>query len=147
MVRSTLQGDSGRGQAPYNRRMRKLIQRTAIVWLALLGVLFGTLAPAVAHALVPRHAVSIEMQVCSSAGMPALTVTLDDGSAPAGAMGPFEHCPCCGQHAQFPVLLGAQAAAILAPASAAGYPPRFYQSATPLFAWSASSPRAPPARA
>lgn len=127
--------------------MRKRLRQQAIVWLALLGVLFGTLAPGVSHAMSAGHPTTLEMQICSSAGMVTMTVALGDGSEPAGVMGPFEHCPYCSQHANFPALLPSQSAAVALPVVAPDYPPRFYQCATPLFAWSASSPRAPPARA
>ena len=129
--------------------MRKLIKHQAIVWLALLGVLFSTLAPTVSHAMAPGQPATLEMQICSSAGMVTMTVALDDADAPdgAGAMTPFEHCPYCSQHANFPVLLPDRFAIMALPALQADYPHRFYRSATPLFAWSASSPRGPPAQA
>lgn len=129
--------------------MRKLLKHHAIVWLALLGVLFGTLAPTVSHAMARNHPATLEMQVCSSAGMVTMTVALDADGAPvgAGAMGPFEHCPYCSQHANFPALLPDRLSVVPLPLSQADYPPRFYQSATPLFTWSASSPRGPPAQA
>lgn len=129
--------------------MRKFIRHQAFVWLALLGVLFGTLAPTVSHAMAADHPATIEMQICSSAGTMTMTVALDDGDAPAtpGAMGPFEHCPYCSQHANFPALLPEPQAIVHLPVSQADYPSRFYQSATPLFTWSASTPRGPPAHA
>ncbi|WP_170976919.1 DUF2946 domain-containing protein [Massilia sp. HP4] len=129
--------------------MRKLIKQQAIVWFALLGVLFGTLAPTVSHAMAPGPPATLEMQICSSAGMVTMTVALDDASAPAGAgaMTPFEHCPYCSQHANFPALLPERLAMVSLPLSQADYPARFYQSATPQFAWSGSSPRGPPAQA
>lgn len=131
----------------YNGGMRKLVKQQAVVWLALLGVLFGTLAPTLSHAMAPGQPATFEMQICSGAGMTTVTIQLGaSDAAPAhdGANHVFEHCPYCGQNANMPFLPPAALAAIPAPVLAAGYPARFYQSATPLFPWTASSPRAPP---
>jgi len=126
--------------------MRKFVKRQMIVWLALLGVLFGTLAPAVSHAMARSHTVSFEMQICSSAGMRTMIVESGDHGAPAGvgAMHPFEHCPYCSQNGNLPALLPVAPPILHAPACRPGYPALFYQSAAPSFPWTASSPRAPP---
>ena len=126
--------------------MRTFVRQQVTIWLALLGVLFGTLAPTVSHAMAGNHPPAIEMQICSAAGMTTMLVELGDGSTPAsnGTMHLFEHCPYCSQAGSLPALLPAAQPVLPAPACATGYPERFYQSATPLFPWTASSPRAPP---
>ena len=127
--------------------MRKLAKQQAIIWFALIGVLFGTLAPAISHAMARSHSVVIEMPICSSAGMTTMIVDMGGRGAPAGddAAHMFEHCPYCSQGNHVPGLLPAAQPALPAPSLADGYPPRFYQSTTALFPWTAASARAPPA--
>lgn len=126
--------------------MRKFAQQLSIVWFVLFGVLFGTLAPTLSHAMAQQGPASFEIQVCSSAGIMTTVVMPGEPAAPAGdgVAHMFEHCPYCGQNGSLAALLAAPPALPAPPALAAGHPPRFYQSATPLFPWSASSPRAPP---
>lgn len=126
--------------------MRKFVRQQVIAWLALLGLMFGTLAPTLSHAMARSHPAAIEMPVCSSAGMAPMVVDLGKPGAPAtdGALHMFEHCPYCSQGGNLPALLPAAQPVLPAPRLAVGHPSRFYQSATPLFPWTASSPRAPP---
>lgn len=126
--------------------MRKFARQQMIVWFALLGVLFGTLAPALSHAMPSSHPATIEMQICSAAGTTTMFVDVGGREAPApdGALHLFDHCPYCSQNGHLPALLPSTQTVLPAPALAAGRPARFYQSATPLFPWTAASPRAPP---
>jgi hypothetical protein len=126
--------------------MHKLVkQQTAWIWIALLGVLFSALAPAMSHAMA-ANAIE-EVQMCTMDGV--VTVMVDQGqSGKSTTPAPdhmFKHCPYCAAHGGaaslppavefvFPVILQATA-----------YPSLFYQSATPLFSWTAANPRAPPA--
>lgn len=128
--------------------MRKLVtQRILWSWIALLGVLFGALAPTVSHALAAATARSDnEVQVCTMEGMK--TIVLDP--APAGKFDPrtfdhfLEHCPYCALHggpAAPPPPTRFVFALLDLPAS---HPPLFYRSATTLFSWSPARPRGPP---
>lgn len=126
--------------------MRQFARQQLFVWLALLGVLFGTLAPTISHAMASHHPEMIEMQICSAAGTMTMLVDVGERDAPAldPAMHMFDHCPYCSQNGHLPGLLPSTQIVLPAPTLSTGYPDRFYQSATPLFPWTAASPRAPP---
>lgn len=125
-----------------------LTQRRVIAWIAMLSVLFGALAPAISHAMAaPAFASAVEeVQVCTMAGMKTIVLAnTASGKQPAPASDHLsKHCACCPPHG----------ASFLPPALAFAFPlvPQssirpalFYQSATPLFAWTSASPRGPPA--
>ena len=87
------------------------------------------------------------LEICSVAGgmnMVPLKLSLDE-SIPAKNAMQMGDCPCCGMHAAVLALPPVS----LAPASGALItgllPVLFYQSATPLFAWTPLQPRGPPA--
>lgn len=127
--------------------MHKFVtQRLVVAWIALLGVLFAALSPTISHAMgAATPAAAMEVEVCTAQGM--VVVALDEApDRPAPAPDHMaKHCPYCAVHGGAPALLPAHAFAFPVLARDTSHPPLFYRSATPLFAWSAANPRAPPA--
>lgn len=120
--------------------MRKLVrQQVLCLWLAMLGMLFGALAPTVALAITPAANAPDVMQVCTMAGMK--TVPADDTGTKAPVV---KHCPYCVLHAHVALPPSASGFVCALPILSSAWPPLFHQSATPLFPWTAASPRAPP---
>jgi hypothetical protein len=122
--------------------MRTLATRTAItIWIALLSVLFGVLAPALAQAL-PAPAAGEPMQVCTMAGMKTVVV---DAGKPAPAVQHFnEHCQYCALHAATALPPPAYGFAFAVPAMPSRWPRLFFVPAAPQCPWTAACPRAPP---
>jgi hypothetical protein len=129
--------------------MHKIVRRRVFwTWIAALAFLFGTWAPAISHAIAFSNAKPVEeVQVCTMEGMQTILIV----PAPSGKTDPhtsarhLEHCPCCATHAG-PGLPSPSRSAFAVPGVAIPFPQLFYRSATPLFAWTSSSPRGPPAR-
>lgn len=123
-------------------------QHVVFVWIAMLGVLFSALAPALVHAVpVVQQPFGEEMQICTMAGMKTIVIgEADPGkSMPGSGDHPLKHCPCCPAHGGAPAMPPPVVFLFPASVSRAPYPPLFYQSATSLFPWTAAKPRAPPA--
>lgn len=121
-----------------------VIRHVMIAWIAMLGVLFSALAPTLAQAMAARPA-GEEVQVCTMEGMKTIAVPRAASGKPVSIDHVFKHCPCCAAHGgTSPVLLAAPYL-FVPPAVSSSYPPLFYQSATPLFSWTAAKPRGPPA--
>jgi hypothetical protein len=116
------------------------------VWIACLAILFGSLAPAMSHALVAANAGVTQLEICTRAGL--MTMPVSDTAAKKSPLGHpqdhLKHCPCC--------LTDEQPFALLPPlqltfAVIGGhdlFPALFYDAPHPLFSWSAANPRAPP---
>ena len=123
--------------------MRTLATRTAVtIWIALLSVLFGALAPAAAQVL-PARGAGQAMQVCTMAGMK--TVVVGSGKPAPAIKHFFEHCPYCALHAGSALPPPAYGFAFGLPAVPSCWPRLPLASAAPQFPWTAASPRAPPA--
>jgi hypothetical protein len=121
--------------------MRKLVkQQVLCLWLAMLAVLFGALAPTLSQAMAAPAQAGSEMQICTMAGMKTIVVD----TAPADTAHFVKHCADCVLHtsAAFPPAANGFVFALPAPPSA--WPPLYYQASAPLFPWTAASPRAPP---
>jgi hypothetical protein len=131
--------------------MHKLVKQHVVwIWIALLGVLFSALAPTISHAMAAADP-DQEVQVCTMEGMKTFIVD----HVPSGQTDPrkfdphkfdhlLAHCPYCALHGG-PAAVPPPAQFVFAVLDiAAAYPPLFYQSATPLFAWRTASPRGPP---
>lgn len=119
-----------------------------VLWMACCAILLAALAPTLSRALtvVQGHAVP-GLEICSVAGgmnMVPLKLSTDD-STPAKSAMQMGDCPCCGMHAATldlpPMSLVPATGAVITGL----LPVLFYQSATPLFAWTAFQPRGPPA--
>ena len=119
-----------------------------VLWMACCAILLAALAPTLSRALTVAQGGAVpSLEICSVAGgmnMVPLKLSLDDSTPAKNAM-QMGDCPCCGMHAAVLALPPVS----LAPASGALItgllPALFYQSATPLFAWTPLQPRGPPA--
>lgn len=143
MLRQDVQATSARPPG-YNLNMRKLVkQHVIVVWIAMLGVLFSALTPTISHAMVLAQA-DERVQVCTVEG----TKTIVLAKAPSGDPGStdhiFKHCSYCASHASMSAVLPSAQFVFALPQLSSSYPPLFYQSATPLFSWTAAKPRGPP---
>lgn len=100
------------------------------------------LAPTVSHALAASGPGNPWAEICSVAG--GKVVVADIGSE-ADAGSHLGHCPLCGQLGSAPALPVAESSGSFAVDGADFLPALFAQSPSPLFAWAAAQPRAPPA--
>ncbi len=104
------------------------------------------LAPTVSHALAASSPGNPWAEICSVAGG---KVVVADAAGATGSQAEagthLGHCPLCGQIGSAPALPVAESAASFAIAGADLLPALFAQSPSPLFAWAAARPRAPPA--
>lgn len=117
--------------------------RALHVWIALLAILFGALAPAFSHAVAPRDRLAGSMEICTMDGIK--TVSSDDAGTGAPPDHILKHCSYCLSHSTPPALPPTTGFVMASTASAERYPPLFYQAAHALFPWTAANPRAPPA--
>lgn len=109
-----------------------------------MAFVFSLFAPALSHAFAPPQLSAHTSEICTAAGMVMMSVT-DEVDGARGAMPDMTHCDlCCSHHA--PVVLPSPPdlppLVILARET---YPPLFYQSPSPQFAWTPAQSRAPPA--
>ncbi len=121
--------------------LRRLFRQAT--WLALVAMLGLALAPTVSHALAASGPGNPWAEICSVAG--GKMVVADAAGVQADAGAHLGHCPLCGQIGNAPPLPVAESAGMLLVAGADFRPALFAQSPTPLFAWAAAQPRAPPA--
>jgi hypothetical protein len=142
--------EQGLALASYNSRMSSFFRtRTLQVWIAGLAILFGSLAPAISHALAAASPRAARLEICTRAGI--MLVPVSDTAAresPLGLMQDhLQHCPCCrAQDGPFALLPPLQLTfAILGGHDL--FPALFYEAPHPLFSWSAANPRAPPVTA
>lgn len=129
--------------------MHKLVkQQVTWIWIVLLGVLFSALAPTISHAMAAAAVQATEeVQVCTMEGMITIVVDKAQSGKPAAPTPDhvFKHCPYCVVHGGSVSLPPAPAFVFPVSPPATVYPPLFYRSAAPLFAWTAANPRGPPA--
>ena len=119
-----------------------------VLWIACIAILLAALAPTVSRALTVASGLAVpSLEICSVAGgMTMLPSTLST-DAPDNSKGGMRmgDCPCCSMHAATldipPTTLVLASGEILTGL----LPLLFYQSATPLFAWTPVQPRGPPA--
>lgn len=126
-----------------------MTRRLLAVWIALLAILFGALAPSASYALsAQRGATAQWAELCGVDGVKrVLLADGDTGHAPDRDLlqHHMEHCPYCATHG------GSFALPPPAPLSFAVigghdlYPSLYYHAPAPLFPWSAAKPRGPPA--
>lgn len=104
------------------------------------------LAPTVSHALAASSPGNPWAEICSVAGG---KVVVADAAGATGSQAEagthLGHCPLCGQIGSAPALPVAESAASFAIAGADLLPALFAHAPSPLFAWAAAQPRAPPA--
>ncbi len=115
-------------------------------WFAIFAMLGLALAPTVSHALAASGPGNPWAEVCSVAGgkgVVADAAGANGSQTDAGSH--LGHCPLCGQLGSAPALPVAGSAGALVIAGADVLPALFARSPSPLFAWAAAQPRAPPA--
>ena len=124
------------------------VHRRFTTWLALLAMVLGALAPAVAQAVVASSDRAAWVEVCSVSGM--VWVKADTGER-AGAEhdGPVpmrdaaQHCAWCSLHGGAAGLPPLITVAEPAPRQT-DLPPAFYRAVTPSGTWAPPQARAPP---
>ena len=120
-----------------------------VLWIACIAIFLATLAPTVSRALTVASGMAVpSLEICSVAGgMQAMPARYDaqEPSAPEKQGMRMGDCPCCSMHAAAlavpPTTLVLASGEVLTGL----LPLLFYQSATPLFAWTPVQPRGPPA--
>ena len=121
-----------------------------VLWIACIAIFLATLAPTVSRALTVASGLAVpSLEICSVAGgMNMLPATLStdapdpDTSKCSMRMG---DCPCCSMHADTLSLPPTSLVLASGELITGLLPELFYQSATPLFAWTPVQPRGPPA--
>lgn len=123
--------------------MSRFTRRFA-AWLAMLAMLMGAFAPAVAQAVVASQGGEGWVQVCSASGMVWVKADgLEDPAAGKPMADASRHCPWCSLQgaAGLPPLISSTSFALSMPA---GLPQARFQSAIPAPPWPAALSRAPP---
>ena len=119
-----------------------------VLWIACIAIFLATLAPTVSRALTVASGLAVpSLEICSVAGgmnmLPA-TLSTDAPDASKGSMR-MGDCPCCSMHADTLSLPPTSLVLASGELITGLLPELFYQSATPLFAWTPVQPRGPPA--
>lgn len=119
-----------------------------VLWMACCAILLAALAPTLSRALTVAQGGAVpSLEICSVAGgmnMVPLKLSLDDSTPVKNAM-QMGDCPCCGMHAAVLALPPVSLAPVSGALITGLLPVLFYQSPTPLFAWTPLQPRGPPA--
>lgn len=118
-----------------------------VLWIACIAIFLATLAPTVSRALTVASGLAVpSLEICSVAGgMTMLPATLSTDAPDTSKSMRMGDCPCCSMHAA--TLDVPPTSLVLASGELITglLPELFYQSATPLFAWTPVQPRGPPA--
>ena len=120
-----------------------------VLWIACIAIFLAALAPTVSRALTVASGLAVpSLEICSVAGGMQAVPARYDAQAPSAPEKPgmrMGDCPCCSMHAA--TLDIAPTTLVLASGEVLTglLPLLFYQSATPLFAWTPVQPRGPPA--
>lgn len=116
------------------------VTRRLVAWIACLSMLFGALAPSIAHAMASANG-DAWTEVCSTAGTKLVKV----GAAPAKQPTlHVEHCPFCATHATPFALLPGAPVSIAVLDLPETRPFLFLRSPRPLSVWTTAQSRAPP---
>ena len=120
-----------------------------VLWIACIAIFLATLAPTVSRALTVASGMAVpRLEICSVAGgMQAMPARYDaqEPSAPEKQGMRMGDCPCCSMHADTLSLPPTSLVLASGEVLTGLLPELFYQSATPLFAWTPVQPRGPPA--
>ena len=119
-----------------------------VLWIACIAIVLATLAPTVSRALTVASGLAVpSLEICSVAGgmtmLPA-TLSTDAPDTSKGSMRMVD-CPCCSMHAATLDIPPTSLVLVSGEILTGLLPLLFYQSATPLFAWTPVQPRGPPA--
>ena len=119
-----------------------------VLWIACIAIFLATLAPTVSRALTVASGMAVpSLEICSVAGgMNMSPATLSNDASYSSKSGMrMADCPCCSMHADTLSLPPASLVLASGEILTGLLPELFYQSATPLFAWTPVQPRGPPA--
>ncbi|MFC7516000.1 DUF2946 domain-containing protein [Herbaspirillum sp. GCM10030257] len=132
-------------------------QRHIAAWIACIAIVLTSLMPALSHALsllkpAKQNTFSFITEVCSVTGTRlhvvdasiASTARVEKSSGTHTDGTSLEHCPFCLTHTGSADLPPAEHIIFPMQLSATVRPALFFHAPTPLFAWSAAQPRAPP---
>ena len=118
--------------------------RRFAAWIACLAMLFAALAPSVSHAMSATGG-NVWTEICSAAGITMIKAPQGQGDpVDADSASHLEHCAFCATHPTdiVPLPGGVGYAPVLSGRDI--YPRLFYQSPSPLAAWTRAHSRAPP---
>nr|WP_315251078.1 DUF2946 domain-containing protein [uncultured Duganella sp.] len=118
-------------------------RKTLYLWIAMLAILFGALAPTVSHALAAGQADDSALMLCTVNGYKMIKLPGDDGKAPTDAKN-MQHCAFCTIHGGADALPASAAVALALSAGRDIYPPLFYRAPRAQHIWSTAQQRAPP---
>lgn len=129
--------------------MGKMTSRQRLrIWIACFAILLNALVPSLSQAINAVQGQGALLEICSADG--AKYVTPDGSPAPQSprdaALHHMQHCPCCASDASAPPLPPRLGGVLPVAPQPQVFPSLFYLSPAPLFAWSQSRPRGPPAR-
>ncbi len=117
------------------------LKRLVVHWAAIISIAAGTFAPVISQAISQDPASNFQtMEICTSSGMQAIHVNQDDSTPTITLDSP---CPYCLAHTYFAPPIN-QLLSFSAPLTVTTYPPLFYQSSSPQFAWVKLPSQAPP---
>lgn len=141
-------------------------QKRFISCLALVAMLLNLFAPTIAHAFSKVSGKPQPwMQICSVSGIQYIPLALNlianndsdytaadsiyfsstaKQSNPDNSNMPMQHCAYCLSHAHHAAVFIQQNLTVFDRHFTQEFPPLFYQSHAPLFAWVVANPRAPP---
>ncbi len=130
--------------------MGKLTRRTKLhIWIACIAILLNVLTPSISHALSSINHGRNWIEVCTVDG--TKVIAADQAAlmkSPLGALfHHLEHCPFCVSDASAPPLPGLAVAPFAIAGAYSLLPGLYYRAPAPLFSYSQSNPRAPPASA
>lgn len=123
-------------------------RRLLTIWIALLAVLFGALAPSVSYALAAQRGGTAQWaELCGVNGVKRVLVAAETPPAPQRdpLQHHIEHCPYCATHGGTFALPPPAALSVAVIGGHDRYPSLYYHAPAPLFPWSAAKPRGPPA--
>ena len=122
-----------------------------VLWIACIAILMAALAPTLSRALtVASGKVVPSFEICSvtsgiSMNMLPVKFGAQQPSAPQQSTMTMGDCPCCSMHADTLYITPTTLVLATGELITGLLPVLFYQSATPLFAWTPVQPRGPPA--
>jgi hypothetical protein len=137
---------SGKQSKGYNDAMNRRATKWAVhAWIAMLALLFSSLAPAVQHLFNPAPADVQVAEICTSTGSKYIAVATSDAPKPLGGKthGSAGHCGYC-MHGTPQALPPAPAVALALGCERAFLPVQFRAAPAVPFPWTVAFSRAPP---
>jgi long-subunit acyl-CoA synthetase (AMP-forming) len=116
-------------------------------WVAILALLFSSLAPAAHHLLNPTAGKSQVAEICTNAGVKAISLNAD---TPAKLLADLKqdmpsHCAYCITHGSTSAIPSPSAMTFAVAGEQTLIPLLFFSASATLFPWTVAPSRAPPA--